>query len=95
MSNKNLLHIQRIKKELPLLLEKLKGDDPEANQEAMEGYLRLVDDFYRANDHYVAPQQYDAAKKDVKYLMRLLYLAEHHYPGGYGVKIVLPEVHIL
>lgn len=61
-----------------LLLEKLKKDDSRVSQEAMEGYLRLVEDFYGMTDQYVAPQQYAAAKTDVEYFLRLLDLAEYH-----------------
>jgi len=38
-------------------------------------YEDLVDRFYRENEEMMAPQQYEAAKKDFEYFLRLLELA--------------------
>lgn len=41
----------------------------------MQEYAVLVDRFYEANEHLMAPQQYRAAKVDSEYFLRLLDLA--------------------
>ena len=48
----------------------------------MEGYSQLVDRFYEENEYLMAPQQYEAAKKDFEYLIRLLELAEEYHKEG-------------
>ena len=45
----------------------------------MEEYLRLMDRFYSENADMISPQQYEAAKKDVEYFMRLVELAVEYY----------------
>ncbi len=56
----------------------------------MEGYSQLVDRFYEENEYLMAPQQYEAAKKDFEYLIRLLELAEeYHKEGWLGMGILV------
>jgi hypothetical protein len=38
----------------------------------------MMDRFYQGNEHLVAPQQYEAAKQDFEYFLRLLDLAIHY-----------------
>ena len=57
---------------------KLQSPDPEEVKTAMVEQLQLVDRFYEENRHYLAPQQYEAAKKDFEYFMRLIQLAEEY-----------------
>ena len=44
----------------------------------MQKYTALVDRFYKANENFMAPGQYMAAKQDAEYFIRLLDLAIHH-----------------
>ena len=54
----------RMKQEALRIYKKLQSSDAEAVKAAMEEYLQLVDRFYEENEHLMAPQQYEAAKKD-------------------------------
>ena len=65
----------RMKQEALRIYKKLQSSDAEAVKAAMEEYLQLVDRFYEENEHLMAPQQYEAAKKDFEYFMRLVDLA--------------------
>jgi len=48
----------------------------------MGEYLQLVDRFYEENKSYLAPQQYEAAKKDFEYFMRLIERAVEYHKEG-------------
>ena len=48
----------------------------------MGEYLQLVDRFYEENKNLMAPQQYEAAKSDFEYFIRLIKLAEVYYDVG-------------
>jgi len=48
----------------------------------MGEYLQLVDRFYEENKYLLAPQQYEAAKKDFEYFVRLVKLAEEYHKEG-------------
>ena len=61
------------------VLERLKSYDADTVKTAMEDHLRLADRFYRENYEMVAPQQYEAARKDYGYFLRLVYLALEYY----------------
>jgi hypothetical protein len=41
-----------------------------------------MDRFYEENEHLIAPQQYEAAKKDFAYFMRLIELAREYRKEG-------------
>jgi competence protein ComGC len=41
-----------------------------------------VDRFYQGNEYLMASEQYEAAKQDFEYFLRLLYLAIHYSPMG-------------
>ena len=56
----------------------LEGGD----EKAKATYGNLVDRFYQENEEMMAPQQYEAAKKDFEYFMRLVELALAYYQGG-------------
>jgi hypothetical protein len=60
------------------ILERLNGTDPGDVQSAMAEYLALVDRFYKVCEHLVW-HQYEAAKQDFEYFMKLLDLAYHYY----------------
>lgn len=60
----------------------LEGDDDEKIKET---YRDLVDRFYRENEDVIPPQQYEAAKKDFEYFMRLVDLALAYYRDGIKV----------
>ena len=44
-------------------------------QDAIQEYAALVDRFSLENEHLMSPQQYEAAKVDFEYFLRLLELA--------------------
>jgi len=48
----------------------------------MKEHLQLVDRLCEDNKYYLAPQQYEAAKKDFEYFMRLINLAEGYHKEG-------------
>jgi len=47
-----------------------------------KNYLQLVDRFCEENKYYLAPQQYEAAKEDFEYFMRLIKLAAEYHKEG-------------
>jgi len=65
----------RIKQKALSIHTKLQSPDQEEVKAAMGEYLQLVDRFYEENEHLIAPQQYEAAKTDFEYFMRLIALA--------------------
>jgi len=65
----------QMKQEARSIYNKLQSPDAEASKVAMEEYLQLVERFYEGNKYLMAPQQYEAAKTDFEYFMRLLELA--------------------
>ena len=66
---------EQIKHESLSICNGLQSSDTEEVKEAMGEYLRLANRFYEENSHYLAPQQYEAAKKNCEYFMRLIELA--------------------
>jgi len=78
MSNKTA----QMKQEVQDIYDKLQSLDVEEVKAAMEEYLQLVDRFYEENKCHLAPQQYEAAKKDFEYFMRLIKLAEGYHKEG-------------
>lgn len=56
------------------ILERIKSGDVGEAQQPMQEYTALVDRFCQANEHLMAPQQYEAAKVDFEYFLRLLEL---------------------
>ena len=73
-------NLQEMKLSALSILERIKSTDNAYDQSAMDEYTYLVKRFYRANKHLMAPEQYNAAKKDFEYFMRLLNLAIHYSP---------------
>ena len=64
-----------MKQEALSIYKKLQSPDQEEVKAAMGEYLQLVDRFYEDNEHLMAPRQYEAAKTDFEYFMRLIALA--------------------
>ncbi len=66
-------------KEIMHAVESLENDlisqDVTKAKAAGNRYLQLVDRFYEVNHAIMAPQQYEAAKTDFEYFLRLLVLA--------------------
>ena len=63
------------------LQETLLGSDIEAIKMAEEAWYQLVDRFYQVEEN-LAPNQYEASKKDFEYFMRLVDLAMAYYRDG-------------
>jgi len=78
MSNKTA----QMKQEALSIHKKLQSLDAEEVKAAMGEYLNLVDRFYQENEHLMTPQQYEAAKKDYEYFMRLIALAGEYRKEG-------------
>jgi len=78
MSNK----AAQMKQEVLSIHKKLQSSDAEEVKAAMGEYLQLVDRFYEENKYLLAPQQHATAKKDFKYFMRLVGLAEGYHKEG-------------
>ena len=78
MSNK----AAQMKQEVLSIHKKWQSPDAEEVKAAMGEYLQLVDRFYEENKSYLAPQQYETAKKDFEYFMRLIELAEEYHKEG-------------
>jgi len=72
----------QMKQEALSIYTKLQSPDTEEVKAAMGEYLQLVDQFYEENKSYLAPQQYETAKKDFEYFMRLVKLAEEYHKEG-------------
>lgn len=66
----------------------LEGRDEKGIEKAKATYEDLVDRFYQENEEMMAPQQYEAAKKDIEYFMQLVDLAYHYFEDmeGKGTK---------
>ena len=71
----------RMKQEALRIYNTLQSSDAEAVKAAMGEYLQLVDRFYAENERLMAPQQYETAKMDFEYFMRLIELAEEIHKG--------------
>ena len=68
---------------------KLESPNAKEVKAAMGEYLQLVDQFYEDNKSYLAPQQYETAKKDFEYFMALIEMAiayESSSPHGTKTK---------
>ena len=88
MSMNKLDTMIAIKAEVFNIQERLNSTDAQVVKDAMEDYLMLADIFYSENEEMMAPQQYEAAKKDFEYFMRLVELAYHYFEDveGRGTK---------
>jgi len=71
-----------LKQEALSIYTKLQSPDAEEVKRAMREYLQLVDRFYSENENLMAPRQYEAAKQDFEYFMRLVELAEEYHKEG-------------
>jgi hypothetical protein len=60
------------------ILGKIRSDDTQEAQDAMENYVALVDRFYQVNEHFMVSEQCMAAKQDAEYFIHLLDLAIHY-----------------
>jgi hypothetical protein len=74
-----LATIQCLKKELA-------GSDAEKVNVAQEAYQELLDGFYEEYQDMMAPEQYEAAKKDFEYFMRLVDLAINYWATGEQIR---------
>jgi len=72
----------QMKQEAIGIYNRLQSPDAEEVKAAMVEHLQLVDRFYEDNNHCLAPQQYEAAKKDFEYFMRLIDLALAYFADG-------------
>jgi hypothetical protein len=77
--------LQDIKDTAVRLLETLMGSDIESIKTAETAFQQLVDRFYKENEEMMAPRQYEIAKGDFEYFMRLLVLAMAYYQEDDGV----------
>ena len=68
-----------LKQEALSIYTKLQSPDTEEVKAAMGEYLQLVERFYEENKYYLAPEQYETAKKDFEYFVRLVELAEEYH----------------
>ena len=57
------------------ILERLGSSNADTARTAMEDHLTLVDHFYRENYDMIDSPQYEVAKRDLAYFLRLVYLA--------------------
>jgi len=71
-----------LKQEAISIYQRLQSPDADEVKIAMGEYLQLVDRFYEENKNLMAPQQYEAAKSDFEYFIRLIKLAEVYYDVG-------------
>jgi len=69
------------------------GDDVEALRVFQAAHEQLLNRFYEENEDLMAPQQYEAAKQDYEYFMRLVDLAYYHYKGMYGTEKLRKNKH--
>ena len=74
-----LITIQCLKKELA-------GSDAEKVKVAQEAYQELLDGFYEEYQDMMASQQYEAAKKDFEYFLRLVDLAINYWATGEQIR---------
>jgi len=58
------------------------GSDIESITAAEKAFQQLVDRFYQENVDMIPPQQYEAAKREFEYFMRLVELAIAYYQDG-------------
>jgi len=72
----------QMKQEALSIYTKLQSSEAGEVKTGMEEYLQLVDRFYEENEHLMASQQYEAAKKDFEYFMRLIKMAEEYHKEG-------------
>jgi len=77
----SLESLSEIKLQALLIEPHLEGD----GEKGRATYRDLVGRFYHENEEMMAPQQYEAAKKDFEYFMRLVDLAIAYYQEEDGV----------
>lgn len=63
----------------------LAGTAPDKLSEAQEAYRELLDGFYEEYGDLMAPQQYEAAKKDPDYFIVLIQLADYYQKSRVSV----------
>lgn len=74
------------------LKNELQGSDMGKVKVAQEAYRELLDGFYEEYRDMIAPQQYEIAKRDYEYFMRLVDLAMAYYQAETERrKIVIPK----
>ncbi len=78
-----LKSLQDIKDTAVRLQETLIGVDIESIRMAETALQQLIDRFYQENEDLMAKTQYEAAKKDFEYFMRLVDLAMGYYLNGF------------
>ena len=61
------------------LQDRLNDSDDNVVRAAEQDLKKLIDRFYHENRDMMVPQQYEAARKDFKYFMKLLTLSLKHY----------------
>lgn len=71
-------NLEEMKRSALGILKRLHSNDTVDVQSAMQEYVALIDRFYQVSEH-LAPRQYEAAKKDYEYFLRLLDLAIAYY----------------
>ncbi len=76
-----------IKNDAVKLLETLMGSDRTAIRMAEEEFQQLVNRFYQENENEMAIQQYELAKADFEYFMRLMDLAIAFYDSAEGDQV--------
>jgi hypothetical protein len=76
-----IVTLREIQRSTFLILTRLKTADAEQTETALQEYLALVDRFYQVSVH-LAPHQYEAAKEDAEYFLRLLDLAIQYEATG-------------
>ena len=71
--------VLQIKKEVLHIQGKLMSSDVEDVKAAMKEYTKLVDRFYHENKDFIAPQQYNAIRRDFEYFIFLVELAAAYH----------------
>lgn len=76
--------MMQIRQEALDINDRLMASDIEVVRAAEKDLQQLIDGFYKENKDMMAPQQYEAAKKDFGYFLVLVEMAVAHYgPEGY------------
>ena len=76
---KKLDELTQIGVEVLSILERLSSSNAYTVGTAMDDHLKLVDRFYRENYDIIASPQYEVARMDLAYFLRLVYLALEYY----------------
>jgi hypothetical protein len=78
----SLESLRDIKAKALQILRLYDGDYGQWIEKTKDEYAALVDRFYQENEDNMAIQQYEMAKSDFEYFMRLVDLAEAYYSDG-------------